>query len=243
MSGSRMTTSADSCCDSGRISIIVPVYNEGRKMDKLLDFLMPLRGQCEIFFVDGGSSDDTVKQIADRGGTVAVSPQKGRAYQMNHGASLSSGEILWFLHADSFPPAAALCQIREVFAAGYKIGCFPIRFDSQHPLMVLTALLSNLRVRMRNIAFGDQGIFLHKALFEALGGYAAIPLMEDYQLSLDVTKATLRIGMARGKIITSQRRYLAQGRLKTIGRMWSLQRRFRQGDSIEEIARAYNSTK
>ena len=227
--------------DRERISVIIPVYNESRNIDTLLGSLMPMKGQCEIIFADGGSSDDTVKRIEDNGGVVVRCPKKGRANQMNHGASLAKGEILWFLHADSIPPAAALSQIRKILNSGHKIGCFPVRFDSKCPLMFLNALLSNLRVRLRNIAFGDQGIFLYRTLFEELNGYAAIPLMEDYRLSMDVTKAGLRIGMARGKMTTSQRRYLEYGRLRTIWRMQVLQRRFRRGDDIEEIARAYSA--
>jgi len=222
------------------VSIIIPVYNESKNIDSLLDFLAPKRGQCEIVFVDGGSSDDTVARIKDRGETVVLSPCKGRANQMNHGASLAAGEIFWFLHADSKPPADALYQIREVLDNGYRIGCFPIQFDSNHPLMLVNALMSNLRVCVRNIAFGDQGIFLHRALFAEIGGYAAIPLMEDYQLSLDAAKAGCRIGMARGKIVTSARRYVKHGRLRTILHMQLLQHRFRRGDDINEIARAYN---
>ena len=227
--------------DRQGISVIIPVYNESQNIDTLLDSLMPMKEHCEIIFVDGGSSDDTAKRIESRGGLVVCSPQKGRANQMNYGASLVKGEILWFLHADSIPPRAALSRIRDVLNSGYSIGCFPIRFDSKCPLMFFNALLSNLRVHIRNIAFGDQGIFLRRTLFEALNGYAAIPLMEDYQLSLDVTKAGLRIGMAKGSITTSERRYVTYGRLRTIRRMQTLQRRFRRGDDIEEIARAYNA--
>jgi len=222
------------------ISVIVPVYNESAGVGGLLRFLSPLREQCEIIFVDGGSSDDTAKTIGDRGFTVVSSPQKGRAYQMNHGASLSGGDILWFLHADSLPPDGALTHIRDVLGSGYEIGCFPMRFDSIHPLLLIISFLSNnLRTRKRNIAFGDQGIFLQRWLFEEVGGYAAIPLFEDYQLSLDITKNGLKFGMAKKKITTSARRYREHGRTRTMLRMWWLQIRFTRGDDIEEIARAY----
>lgn len=229
--------------DRARISVIIPTYNESSGIGAMLGFLSPLIGRCEIIFVDGGSSDDTIKRIEsfriwDRP-PVFISPKKGRANQMNYGASLAAGEILWFLHADSIPPVAALPQILKVMDSGYKIGCFPMRFNSRHPLMLLTAMLSNMRVRIRKIAFGDQGIFIRKDFFDELGGYAAIPLMEDYRLSIAVKKAGIPIGMASGYIRTSERRYVNNGRLKTIWRMWMLQLRFRRGDDIEEIARAY----
>jgi len=222
-----------------RISIIIPVFNESGNIDNLIEYLLPLKEQCEIFFVDGGSSDDTAKRIEEKGLKVYLAPKKGRANQMNYGAHLSGGDILWFLHADSIPPKGALLYIREILNSGYKIGCFPLRFDSKCPLMFLNAHFSNLRVKMRNITFGDQGIFIQRNLFESLNGYAVIPLMEDYQLSIDIKKAGLHIGMAGGKITTSPRRYLAQGKIKTIFKMWRLQRMFRRGDDIEEIAKAY----
>jgi len=221
------------------ISVIIPVYNESERIGVLLEYFAPIRKQCEITFVDGGSSDDTVKQIEDKGFKAVCSPKKGRANQMNYGASLAKGEVLWFLHADSIPPAGALSQVHVVLGKGFCAGCFHIRFDSRHPLMLLNAFLSNLRVLIRKIAFGDQGIFIKRELFEKLGGYADIPLMEDYRLSMDIKKEKIPVGIAKGAITTSERRYLANGRLKTMLHMQKLQRKFRRGDDIEEISKAY----
>ena len=91
----------------------------------------------------------------------------------------------------------------------------------------------------RRVAFGDQGIFLERSLFDELGGFAPLPIMEDYRLSLDARKRGLRIGMARSFITTSARRYKAGRILRTMLRMQALQHRFRRGDSIDEIAAAY----
>jgi len=232
-----MTTSTDSAA----ISVIIPVYNESAGIDALLGHLAPLKPSCEIIFVDGGSSDNTVRQIEEKDFVVVRSPQKGRANQMNYGSSLAKGDILWFLHADSVPPADALYQIQAVLAKGYDIGCFSIQFDSRHPFMFINSFYSNnVRARLLSIAFGDQGIFLRRSLFDKLGGYAVIPLMEDYKLSLAAKEAGYRIGLAKGKITTSERRYLKYGRLRTMWRMKVLQRRFLRGDDIEEIARAYD---
>lgn len=228
--------------DKSAISVIIPVYNEGANISALLEHLSHTKSQCEIIIVDGGSADNTVLQIQQKGFFVVTSPKKGRANQMNYGAALAKGDILWFLHADSIPPAGALSQIRAVMAKGYDIGCFPIRFDSMNPIMFFYSFLSNnLRARLLNIAFGDQGIFIRKTLFEKLGCYAPIPLMEDYKLSLDARSAGFRIGLAKGKIITSARRYAKQGMFKTMWRMQVLQRRFRRGDNIKEIAKTYDA--
>ena len=222
------------------ISIIIPVENESGTIGALLDVLAPMKECCEVVFVDGGSGDDTVRKIQSTGFTVILSPDKGRANQMNHGVSVAGGEVLWFLHADSTPPKNAPEQISNVIGKGYKAGCFRIRFSSKNPLMLYNAIASNLRVRTRNIAFGDQGIFIRRQLFEELGGYAPIPLMEDYQLSMDIKKAGLTFGVAKGVIKTSARRYQKYGILKTMLLMQVLQRRYRRGGDVEEIAKAYN---
>ena len=226
--------------DKPDISIIIPVYNEAKHLDKLFSNIEFLRDKCEIIFVDGGSYDGTQDGILERGGNVIVAPQKGRANQMNYGAKNSTGDILWFLHADSVVPAMSFDQIQDVLDAGYKIGCFPIEFDSSHLFMTIHAWLSNFRVQSRSVAFGDAGIFLTRALFEELGGYADIPLMEDYQLSIDIKKLGLTIGMTKEKIITSQRRYIKNGPLKTMWKMQVLQHQFRQGHDIQKIANSYN---
>ena len=225
------------------ISIIVPVENESEAIGALLELLKPMKERCEIIFVDGGSNDDTVSQIESMGYKAVQAPVKGRANQMNHGASISGGDVLWFLHADSSPPEDALIQIGNVINKGCKAGCFRIKFDSKHPLMLYNSIASNMRVRIRKIAFGDQGIFIRRQLFEELGGYAPIPLMEDYQLSEDIKKAGLAFRLAKGKIKTSARRYRKYGMLKTMLMMQALQRRYRRGHDPEEIAKAYDQNR
>jgi rSAM/selenodomain-associated transferase 2 len=220
--------------------MVLPVYNESESIGVLLNQLIPLKDTCEIIFVDGGSTDDTVKQIEDAGFAAAISPKKGRANQMNHGATLTRGDIIWFVHVDSKLPTGALDKIIKAVETGCTIGCFRLKFDCKSMLMSFTAFCSNnIRTRLRNITFGDQGIFITRELFEEIGGYADIPLMEDYQLSFDFAKAGHRVKLMKEKIITSERRYRIMGRLKTIFFMWKLQRRFLDGEDIEIIAKEY----
>ncbi|MCL2169100.1 MAG: TIGR04283 family arsenosugar biosynthesis glycosyltransferase [Defluviitaleaceae bacterium] len=227
-----------------RLSVIIPVYNEMAVLDKLFDQLEQLKGKCEIIFVDGGSADGTPDRITKKGGRVLRSPLGGRANQMNYGAKVAKGDILWFVHADSQLPKAALAHIRRVFARGYRIGCFPIRFTDRHPFMVIHEFLSNrVRAAVMNIAFGDQAMFMERSLFEELGGFAPIPLMEDYKFSMDMKKAGHKLGLAGAKITTSARRYNANGLLRTMWQMQVLQFKFRRGDDINDIAKKYNSMK
>jgi len=221
-----------------KISIIVPVYNEASTINKLMDNLEQFRDCCEIIFVDGGSSDGTDK-IIERRYRPFYSPQKGRSYQMNYGASLSKGGILLFLHADSFLPDDALSQIHRIIRRGYKVGCFKIKFNSRSILMKICGFMSNLRVRLRNIAFGDQGIFINRNYFYELGGFAEIPLMEDYQLSMNIKADGEKIVLTKTKIETSERRFIQKGRLKTMIRMQRLQYMYRKGKDIDVIANLY----
>jgi rSAM/selenodomain-associated transferase 2 len=235
--------------DGEIVSIVIPVLNERAALPSLVERLKAFGADCEIIFADGGSTDGTLEHLAavrSSGGifgqnrfTVLSSPEKGRAAQMNFGAKKSRGNVLWFLHADSLPPADALRQIRAVLSEGFRAGCFPIRFDSRSPITTICGWLSNLRVRLRNIAFGDQGIFIEKPFFEALGGFAPIPLMEDYRLSQAIAAAGHKIGLAKSCIITSERRFIEGGRLLTMLKMQKLQHLYRKGVNPEAIAELY----
>lgn len=221
-----------------KISIIIPVYNEAPTINKLIDNLDQFKDCCEIIFVDGGSSDGTHRIIEERY-RIVYSPKKGRSNQMNYGATLSKGDILLFLHADSLLPRDGLIQIHRIINKGYKVACFKISFDSRSFLMKICGFMSNLRVRIRNIAFGDQGIFISRSYFYELGGFAEIPLMEDYQLSMDIKANGEKIALAKTKIKTSERRFVEMGRLKTMARMQRLQYMYRKGEDIETIVNLY----
>ncbi|OLS02767.1 TIGR04283 family arsenosugar biosynthesis glycosyltransferase [Tissierella creatinophila] len=220
------------------ISIIIPVYNEVHTIDKLIDNLEQFKSLCEIIFVDGESSDGTDIKIK-RKYKLLYSPKKGRSNQMNYGASKSKGDILLFLHADSILPGDALSQIEIVISKGYKIGCFKIEFDSRTILMKICSFMSNLRVKLRNIGFGDQGIFIKKDYFYRLGEFKGIPIMEDYQLSIDIKRDGEKIALVNSKIITSERRFVKNGRFKTMIKMQRLQHMYRKGEDIEKIANLY----
>lgn len=220
------------------ISIIIPVYNEIGNIYSLMDSLEKFKGKCEIIFVDGGSSDGTVPAVEKRY-KILKSPKKSRASQMNFGASLSSGSILLFLHGDSILEKGALEEIKSIIGKGYKVGCFKIKFDSKSLLMKACGFMSNIRVALRNIAFGDQGIFIDKDYFHRLGGYKEIPLMEDYQLSMDIKADGEKIKQGAVSIVTSARRFEKNGKIKTMARMQKLQYMYRRGDSIEKISNLY----
>lgn len=220
------------------ISIIIPLYNEIDIIDKLIENLKQFKDSCEIIFVDGGSSDGT-DELIKKTHRLVYSPKKGRANQMNYGASKSKGQILLFLHADSILSSDAIDHIDQTISSGNKVGCFKIKFNSRNIFMKICGRMSNLRVSIRNIAFGDQGIFISRDYFYELGGFPAIPLMEDYKLSMNIKADGQKIALAKTKIITSERRFVETGRLKAMAKMQKLQYMYRRGKDIEVIANLY----
>lgn len=219
-----------------KISMILPVYNESKTIGSMLSQLEELPGDWEILFADGGSSDDTIAKIGTRY-RVLRSP-KGRANQMNHGAANASSNVLWFVHCDSRIPPDAHSQIRDAVSRGAKWGCFHIGFDYHGPFMGCNAYLSNRRAK-RGIAFGDQGIWVTREVFDAMGGFPDLPIMEDYEFSLRMNAAQIPITQLPGTIITSGRRYEKRFPLVTMWQMFYLRCLYRRGMDIQEIARRY----
>lgn len=163
------------------ISIIIPTYNESLIIENTILHLQKIipPSKCEIIISDGGSTDDTV-QIAQKLGVVAVvSPVKGRAGQMNFGVQKASGEVYFFLHADSLPPANCYISLQKAFVQGYNCGSFRTKFDSDSFLLKINAFFT----RFNYLFFrgGDQGIFIAKELWETVGPYKEqMFIMEDY---------------------------------------------------------------
>ena len=221
------------------ISIIVPVYKDEAALKNFLAQKHKLKGDYELLFVITEEDSYLIEKYSDERILLA---SKGRAFQMNYGAEKSVGEILLFLHADSIIEDNILEEVQN----GIKIspaGCLKIYFDLDHPLMKICGYMSRFRVRRRNIAFGDQGIFLTKELFEKIGGYREIPLMEDYQLSMDIKDLGIKIRQCDSKIITRSIRYEKGGMLKTMYKMQKYQHMYRKGVSPEEIVERYRNVR
>ena len=221
-----------------KISIIIPIYNEETTIEKLLNTLKPLRGRCEILFVDGGSSDRTL-DIVGREYPVLHS-EKGRAKQMNYGAIHSTGDVLFFLHCDSEVPKTALEEIEEVME-NHKAGCFGIAFRSYHFFMLTCRIISNHRIKDRKVMFGDQGIFVDRDLFFEVGMFPDLPIMEDYQFSLTLKEKGIKLGITKHRIYTSDRRFAGNTitKLKVMWKMNRLRALYRQGVPASELSLMY----
>jgi rSAM/selenodomain-associated transferase 2 len=171
------------------ISIIIPTYNEEEHIGPLVAHLwLNSRGQVrEIVVIDGGSQDNTLHLAAQAGAQAYLCPRKGRAAQMNFGASLVQGAILYFVHADSMPPASYVQDILEAIQAGYPLGCFRFRFNSDKLLLKINSYCTRFdRIMCRG---GDQTLFLLRTLYDELEGYKDDYLiMEEYDLILRARK-------------------------------------------------------
>ena len=222
-----------------RLTVVVPTLNEAERIVACMQGLRTLRkGGAELIVADGGSTDTTVvlaKPWADR---VIVGP-RGRAKQMNHGASVASGDVLLFLHADThLPPDAAAALDTALADVQVSWGRFDVQIDGAPPLLRLVAALMNLRSRHSGIATGDQAIFVRRDAFQRVGGFPDQPLMEDIELSKRLRKIA-RPACLRQRVTTSGRRWEQRGVLRTIVLMWLLRALYWIGLPAERLARLY----
>jgi len=222
---------------AAKLSIIVPTLDEARDIVERLEALQRLRAHGhEVIVADGGSRDgtpDLARPLADR---VVLAP-RGRASQMNAAARQASGSALLFLHADTRLPPEADSAVRAALAAR-TWGRFDVRIEARHPLLRVVALMMNLRSRLTGIATGDQAIFVRRDTFEALGGYAEIPLMEDVELTRRLRRAG-RPACLRARVSTSGRRWESRGVLRTIVLMWRLRLAYFFGADPARLADRY----
>lgn len=201
------------------VSIIIPTYKEAAGIGALLRYLSASAGPAggvELLVVDANSPDATAEVARQAGGRVLVLNQKGRAAQLNAGAAAAQGHILYFLHADTYPPANFLPAIRQALATGAGSGCFRLRFD--HPHWFLRANAWFTRFDVDAFRFGDQSLFTRREVFLQAGGFREeLLLLEDQEI---VTRLR-RHGAFRvlpQAVVTSARKYLENGvfRLQSI---------------------------
>lgn len=195
----------------------------------------------EIIVADGGSTDGT-RAIAQPLADIVFEAPRGRALQMNAAAARATGDTLLFLHADTLLPDGFADAVSRACSAGAIGGRFDVRLEPSSPLLRLVGMLINLRSRLSQIATGDQAIFIRRAEFEQLGGYAAIPLLEDVDLSRRMKRAG-RTACLHEHVVTSSRRWQRDGVIRTIVLMWTLRLLYFWGVSPATLARFYANTR
>ena len=220
-----------------RLAIIVPVLDEADRIGPWLAALEPLRRRgAQLVIVDGGSADCTL-DIARVHADIAFRAPRGRAAQMNAGAAACRAGVLLFLHADTRLPDAADALVLDA-AVRYPWGRFDVRIDSRRTMLRVVERLMTLRARLTGIATGDQALFVRHDLFDAVGGFPEIALMEDIALS----RALKRHGTPaclREQVVTSARRWERHGIWRTIFLMWRLRAAYFFGADPVRLARRY----
>ncbi len=218
------------------ISVIIPTHNEEETVPGLLNRLTGLPG-LEIIISDGGSTDRTA-QICAGYPVTFVSGPPGRGRQLNAGAVRSTGDILFFLHADSTVQNRVFDDILAAVAGRRRWGCGTIGFDKNSFLFKVLAFVSGLRARLLSSCYGDQGIFCERSLFFSVGGFPDTSFLEDLCLSRRLRRYA-RVCIVPGRIITSTRRFNRGGILKTLLKMQLIKLLFALGVSPEYLAKMY----
>jgi len=222
-----------------RLSIIIPTLNESHLIHETLGRLQPFRSRGhEVILVDGGSSDRT-PELARPSVDICTSAPCGRARQMNAGAALAHGHMLLFLHADTWLPDTAESDIVGSLSGGEsQWGRFDVYLSPSDWRLDLVARAMNIRSRLTGIATGDQAIFVEHGLFERVGGFPDIPLMEDVGLSRRLKHCCPPVCLER-HVTTSSRRWVERGVLRTVFLMWSLRLGYALGVDPTRLHRAY----
>ena len=221
------------------ISIIIPTLNEEGNIPITLRQLAN-RPDVELIVVDGGSSDRTVR-VAQGFTPYVFQAPANRARQMNMGARHATGDILMFLHADTFLLPGALEELqRRIIGDGAVGGAFDLHVDSGRRLCKLIARVSSRRSRWLRLPYGNQGIFVWRQVFEALGGFPEIPIMEDVTFVRRLRRAG-RLTFIRSGLVTSGRRWNANGLVRTALVNWSVATLFLLRVPTPQIRRFYDS--
>lgn len=203
-----------------RISIIIPTLNEAERIADVVAKARALGEESDIIVVDGGSNDGTL-DLADAA-DVTLTTERGRAIQQNAGAAAATGDVLLFLHADCWLESGSLSSVRSVLEDERVVGgCFRQAIDARGMRFRLLEFGNALRVKTCKWAYGDQGIFVRRDVFEQAGGFPEVALMEDLLL-MKRLKRVGRIALLDQRIHVSARRWQSQGVVRQTLRNWSL---------------------
>jgi rSAM/selenodomain-associated transferase 2 len=218
------------------VSVIIPALNEESCIAETIRNVGDEHPQ-QIIVVDGGSSDATCKQA--READLVLHGPLGRAAQMNQGAAQATGDSLLFLHADCRLARGALAAVEQALSRSQVIaGCFRMRVQAEGLLYRMIDGCATSRVRLTGIIYGDQGIFLRRQLFQQVGGFPVLKLMEDVVMSLRLRQLG-RMVVAPARIFVSPRRWQRQGIIRQTLRNWTLTALAALGSHPDRLASYY----
>jgi rSAM/selenodomain-associated transferase 2 len=223
-----------------KLSIIIPTLQEEATIGKLIAYLKQcISADTEIIVADGGSTDATSVIAEKEGAKVILCSRKGRGQQMNVGATEAQGDILYFLHADTFPAKDFEASIKRVVEGGYESGCFRLRFDLNHWFLSLNAWFT--RFDLDAIRFGDQSLFVKRTVFENIGGFDEhLHLLEDQEIIVRL-KQKSSFCVLPNYVTTSARKYKQTGVYKLQAGYFVIYTLYRFGVSQQKLVQVYRS--
>ncbi len=228
------------------ISVIIPVYGEEDKINEIISRLKEQANYsaCEIEVVfcrtDEGVELSGLESTGSQMKIRFVMSGKGRGLQMNTGTKASAGDVLLFLHADSVLPDNAFGKIKSALSdTAISGGAFSLRIDVKHLFLKAVSAVTNLRCRLNRIPYGDQAFFIRKDIFDKIGGFKEIPIMEDVELMRRIRNAGLKIAILKDKVTTSARRWEKEGFFYTTIRNRFLSLLYTFGVKPEKLANYY----
>ena len=223
------------------ISIVIPTFNEADTIVTLIQYLKNNGGNsiADIIVADAGSTDKTLQLAEQAGATAVLSPVKGRAAQMNYGASLASGSILYFIHADTFPPISFVADIEKSIKEGYSFGRYQTKFDSNKVILRLNAFFTRFDWFM--CYGGDQTLFMEKKLFETIGGFdMSMHIMEDYEI-VERAKRAGKYKILAGKALVSARKYDTNSWITVQKANYTIVQLYKKGASQDTMVNKYKA--
>ena len=222
-----------------KLSIVIPTFNEERCIRETILYLRKsLTGkEVQILVSDGGSTDNTLSVAKSAGAEGVLSPQKGRAAQMNFGAAQTTGDVLYFLHADTLPPADFYNHIETALAEGADCGCYRMRFDTDHWFLKANAWFTRFNIPF--FRFGDQSLFVRRQAFEKAGRFKEDHIvMEDQDLVRRLSRS-YRFMVLPQTVTTSARKYLENGVYLTQATFFVIYMGYQLGMSQSHLLRLF----
>ncbi len=235
----RATHPHDSCVTIAPVrslAVVIPALNEERRIGAAIESARRA-GACEIVVSDGGSTDETVAVARDHG-AVVVATESIRGRQLNAGAAATTSDIVLFLHADTELPDDAAVLIESAVDEGSIFGGFRLRFAEHSWRLRLAELLINTRCAISRCPWGDQAQWIVRRELELNGGFREQPIMEDYEMALRMKKRG-RVAILSSPVMTSGRRFLQKGLLRTTILNWRIVIAWRRGTPAETLAKLY----